>query len=422
MNTVSWSIPPSHQPEAEGSAAGQTSAPRKHGVRDVASESFDVVRKACATYRAACLDPSRAAPDLDRERVERDLRIGIALGSLPEIARREITAAVTRFDTHVTAATELARAEAPRDVVGGLIDSAYQLLDDGVSDLSQRLTYWRRATFLAVCGGLATILVGVGLAWLAPSAQESVGGLGLAAVGAVVAVAMTQFRTNLGTTPPALRGLLAMFPLVVLAAVIALQYLRRPPATAPGSIVVVTVVALALLAAPIVVVALSRSGAATDVAPALASVVHVRGSDLGHELDVLQRKIREEGRRQAGSARRWQVAFLMIGGAAALTSGSAAVTALNAADSPWVVVLALLGGVAGGLVTALNPGSRWSDAKALAVTCDSLADEVGMLLRLDLGTLTAETLGRQQLEKIAVRFDAIRGVPARARLWPFTPH
>ena len=426
-----WSDPPSQDPGADGSAAPSTpegALPnRAEKSKGESSDPFADLRRACTTYQDVVVSRKRTQQDLVHAHAVRDLRVGIALDGLPDLASREVTAAVARFDSRVAAAAFLASDEAPRAVVVDLIKTAHGLLVAELRDLERRLRHWRRASFAAFCGGLATVLVGAGLAWAAPSARESAGGLGLAVLGAAVAVAMTHLTTGLGRTTPTSRGLLATAPLVVLTGVILLQCLRRPPATAPGTVTVVTVVTLALLTAPILFVVLSRRSAARDVVPGPAYPSHVAGSLVAREVDLLQRKIRDEGRRQAASARRWQAAFLTIGGFAALTSGSAAVTALNAADSPWVVVLALLGGVAGGLVTALNPGSRWSDAKALAVTCDSLADEVGALLRLDLGERSGtgeptDTTGREQIEKIAVRFDAIRGVPARARLWPLSPH
>jgi hypothetical protein len=53
-------------------------------------------------------------------------------------------------------------------------------------------------------------------------------------------------------------------------------------------------------------------------------------------------------------------------------------------QAPWVVRRE--GGARlTALMTALNPGRRWEQARTLQLACQSLEQEVGVLIRLDLG-------------------------------------
>ena len=137
---------------------------------------------------------------------------------------------------------------------------------------------------------------------------------------------------------------------------------------------------------------------------------------VGRELRRLRDLISEEARRHRVIARRWMVAFVAIGGAAALTSGSAAVTASSDSGADrWVVVLAVAGGGLGALATALNPGGRWEQARTVALTLTRLAHELETFIGLQGADLRGT--GRQTVEDVVMRFDAILGVPERTRLW-----
>lgn len=283
----------------------------------------------------------------------------------------------------------------------------------------------RTTSTVAVAAGLLGILVGATTAAVAAPSGWSVAGVALAALATAMAVAMSSRATGTAQLDPWLRRGVNALPILVLLGSLAVLVLpSRSREIGATGVLVVASAALVVAA----VTAVLTSGQ-TTAGPARAAEAPLRPADLdpgavlsagsafGVELWRLQGRIGDEAARQAALAHRWLVAFVTIGGAAALTSGGAAVTASTGGPGQeWVVVLAVVGGGLGALATALNPGGRWEQTRTVAATCRSLAQELEILVRLDLATLD-HSAGRAKVEEVAARFDAILGVPEHTRLW-----
>lgn len=140
------------------------------------------------------------------------------------------------------------------------------------------------------------------------------------------------------------------------------------------------------------------------------------------ELENLRARILQEARTQHKASIAWATTFVLVGGLAALLSGAAGVTSTQDEWRGWVVGLAIGGAGLTALMTALNPGRRWEQARTLQLACQSLEREVGILIRLDLGGKDpSDANGRQKIEQIAKMYDTLLGVPERPSLWRATP-
>ncbi|MFI7482409.1 hypothetical protein ACH9EU_08315 [Kocuria sp. M1R5S2] len=140
------------------------------------------------------------------------------------------------------------------------------------------------------------------------------------------------------------------------------------------------------------------------------------------EITTLRARILQEAGKQRKASIAWATTFILVGGVAALLSGAAGVTANLDQGNALIVGLAIGGAGLTALMTALNPGRRWEQARALHLACQSLEQEVGVLIRLDLGgNEPKDDNGRQKIEEIAKMYDALLGVPERPRLWRDIP-
>ena len=134
------------------------------------------------------------------------------------------------------------------------------------------------------------------------------------------------------------------------------------------------------------------------------------------ELENLRRRIHQEARAQRRASLAWATTFIIVGGLAALLSGAAGVTANQTDATDWVAALAIGGAGLTALMTAVNPGRRWEQARTLQKACESLEQEVGVVIRLDLTPSADHETARQRIEDIAIMYDSLLGLPDRPRI------
>lgn len=379
-------------------------------------------------------------------RLLRDVRLSVALQDHPVDVQQAVTRIVAAYDADVDARRAPADAAAPPDDAWSAERrrALRRVLDDlettvsvrdarARDDRARERRGARLASTVAVGAGLVGVVVGVTVAAVAEPPGWALAGLGVAVLATATAVAMSTRATRDAGTGPWLRATVLALPVVVLLgslAVLVVPSGRRDVGTAG---VPVLATAAVVVSAAVALASSRRTPASAAWVPTPLDLVGLRGGPgvglapstteaVGAELGRLARRIGDEADRQAAVARNWLVAFVTVGGAAALTSGGAAVTASQGdAGSEWIVVLAVVGSGLGALATALNPGGRWEASRTTALTCRGLAQELEIVLRLDLLSLAPER-GRAMVEDVAARFDAILGVPEHTRLWhPTTP-
>ncbi|WP_107767140.1 hypothetical protein [Nocardioides terrigena] len=142
---------------------------------------------------------------------------------------------------------------------------------------------------------------------------------------------------------------------------------------------------------------------------------------LGDYLEELRVAVLNESFAKVDSARLWQRWFIILGASAALLSAGAGVTGLSGQVAELAAISALVGAGLSATVTLLNPAGQAQQASQVGASCGSLAEEIDVLIRIDLphtlrssGSL-AEV--RDHVETISTRFDELREVPQRPRLW-----
>lgn len=142
---------------------------------------------------------------------------------------------------------------------------------------------------------------------------------------------------------------------------------------------------------------------------------------LGDYLEELRVAVLNESFAKVESSRLWQRWFIILGASAALLSAGAGVTGLAGQVAEIAAIGALVGGGLSATVTLLNPAGQAQQASQVGASCGSLAEEIDVLIRIDLphtlrhGGSLAEA--RDQVETISTRFDELREVPQRPRLW-----
>ena len=142
---------------------------------------------------------------------------------------------------------------------------------------------------------------------------------------------------------------------------------------------------------------------------------------LGDYLEGLRVAVLNESFAKVDSSRLWQRWFIILGASAALLSAGAGVTGLSGQVAEIAAIGALVGAGLSATVTLLNPAGQAQQASQVGASCGSLAEEIDVLIRIDLphtlrhGGSLAEV--RDQVETISTRFDELRQVPQRPRLW-----
>ncbi|WP_157769032.1 hypothetical protein [Pseudarthrobacter sulfonivorans] len=134
---------------------------------------------------------------------------------------------------------------------------------------------------------------------------------------------------------------------------------------------------------------------------------------VAEELAMLRDRILREAGKQHKASIAWATTFVVLGFLAAALSGAAGVTAAGQ-QAGLPVYFAIAGAGLTALTTALNPGRRWEQAHALQLACQSLEQEVSVLIRLD---LNGADENRQKIEQISTLYDTLLGLPERPRLW-----
>lgn len=254
----------------------------------------------------------------------------------------------------------------------------------------------------------------------------------LAGLGALVA-ALYTFRATRGLSIRANWILVALpFLVLVVALILPLQGGQTP---AIATVVAVLTVAAVLGGMSLWVVRHEPSEPHLRSALSSRSLGLMRGSAssgsnttdwnrylVADELATLRARILQEAGTQHKASIAWATTFVLVGGLAALLSGAAGVTSTQEQWDDWVAGLAIGGAGLTALMTALNPGRRWEQARTLQLACQSLEQEVGVLIRLDLdGSDPTGVSGRQKIEQIAKMYDTLLGVPERPRLWRANP-
>ena len=364
---------------------------------------------------------------LSRHRLERDLDLSLLPVGTSRATLTGVAAAFAEYDRLIDALVRDAmRRQQP--VPKGLVDKLGQLLEKKVRESLGEAHTWLGVWVAGAALGLVTIVAA--FSW--SSGSDDSGWewitLCLAGLGALVAGLYT-FRgaTDLN---PLTRWLLLALPLVVL--VVAATLPQGGTDDLPAAKVVVAATAVALLGGLSLWIVLSEPGrripqSARMVVPLERLLVTEPGETsagsrrplIKAELDELLARVEQEATSQRVQGRRWAATFIVVGGLAASLSGAAGVTATQAdAESPWVIGLAVSGAGLTALMTALNPGGRWEQARTVRLACESLAQEVGVFVRVDLGTTPDDSVGRMKIDEIALKYDALLGVPERARLDP----
>lgn len=148
---------------------------------------------------------------------------------------------------------------------------------------------------------------------------------------------------------------------------------------------------------------------------------HEYAKRLGDYLEELRLGVLSESLDRLNSSRTWRRWFIILGVSAALLSAGAGVTGLSGEAAQVAAIAALIGAGLTGTLTLLNPAGQAQQAAAIGASCGSLAEEIYVLIRVDLPNEVArvERLAhiREQVETISTRFDELRAVPQRPRLW-----
>jgi hypothetical protein len=132
------------------------------------------------------------------------------------------------------------------------------------------------------------------------------------------------------------------------------------------------------------------------------------GRSIRGELSRIEGVAAARSSEQLRSARRWRIGHYVLGGGAALAAGGA-----GARNIPS---LAILAAALTALATALNPGRQSEEKQVMADGCSSLAREIGVMGRVDLGEYTPP-LDREALEDVVDRYDSLIGAPERRSFW-----
>lgn len=371
---------------------------------------------------------------LSRRRLERDLDLRLLAVGTPQAQLSGLVDAFVEYDRLIDVLVKNASLQ-ERPVAPELVERVGQLLEKRVSADEHKIRegHEEAHSWLWVWGvgaGLGLLTIVTAFSWSASSDDSGWEWitLCLAGLGAVVAGLYT-FRGAKDLTPMT-RWLLLAAPLVVL--VVATTLPQRGTQAVPAARVVVAVTVVAVLGALSLWIVLREPGRRNlQWAPTSVPLDMLLVNELGEsgadprripliraELDELLTRVRQEAQTQRVQGNWWGATFIVIGGLSAVLSGAAGVTATQAAESPWVVGLAISGAGLTALVTALNPGGRWEHARTIRLACESLAQEVGVFMRVDLGTTADEDDGREKIDEIAVKYDALLGVQERSRLKP----
>jgi hypothetical protein len=375
------------------------------------------------------------AATLRRLRVERDLDLGLLVAEIPPAKLWGIRGALAEYDSlidvlvHDASRQQQSVPAALLDKVGEVLDSRIRENENRVKQANDSARSWLRVWGAGTALGLGVIVGAFSWAALSnPPGWEWVT-VCLAGLGVVVAGLYT-FRGATDLSPLS-RWLILALPLVVLGLTITLPL--NGTRDVPAAAAVAAACAVTILGGLSLWIILKDPGRRRPMSRSMSTPLEIflgqglaeAGTDarrislIRGELEQLLARILKEARSQRAEGRWWGATFVVVGGFAAVLSGAAGVTANQKGTSSWVAWLAIGGAGLTALATALNPGRRWEQSRTLRLACESLAQEVGVFIRVDLGTV-GEAVGRTKIEEIALKYDALLGVQERSRLEPLT--
>ena len=374
----------------------------------------------------------RAIPLHPALRRGRDIRLHI-LTTAPDRPPRRILGYLRNALQEHDEAVDNLLSGSPTGELTNIEAEGLQLLQDQalshVTAIEQSYRRWRRWATAATVAGLLAVVIGQA-AWVAgmSTAKPLVawGWLGLTLIGIGLISAIVFTRTAVGDLPERWRlALIALPALIVLVAVLLalLGGQPRPAYIATG--VVATLVVVAMVAVAVVTSdpqrVLDDFSSLVPLPPAGDGVGPSRIGRLGAELRQVEMVVEDRARQERRSARGWQVAHIVVGGAAALASGAAGVvltTEAQLSGSLRTVITVLAVGGAGltALATTLNPGRRAENAGLTSAGCEALVREIGVMTRLDLRGYGRRG-GREALEDVLDRYDALVGVTGPDSFW-----
>ena len=278
---------------------------------------------------------------------------------------------------------------------------------------------------LLATGALMALLLLIGTFWWSANSASAASYVAMFA-SAIGCSALTFLRWRRSTRAFRLWQL-TLAPLVILTLGLGLMVSTEAAspgeATALAASVVVVLIAFAISAVFSDIDQVPRIPVRTAPAP---HPHPLRASDatyarlLSEYLHELRVAILREATDRKTSSNRWNRSFLIVGGLAAMLSAGAGFSGLSDSLGEYVAIAALFGAGLTAFVTLVNPSQRSEKANAIALSCQSLADEIEMLLRFDLARESKDRglqYVRSQVEKVSEQFDALREVPQRPRLW-----
>ena len=360
-------------------------------------------------------------------RQRRDIKLRLLPRSLPNRQGGAVRATLSEYDVLIDGIVASVGAGNVND--RDLLPEANQRIQQQLDEIAGAADRWFPVWVTCAALGLASILGS--FVWTAQADPPSWAWISvcLAGLGALLAACYTYASTS--QVSQRSRWILVCLPLAVLVLAFVLPGVEAGDRAATFAVAGVVVVALAAGSAWL----LSHQGFSRDgewnspISLDLLSASWVPPNEKGQvpsplrallvaaELERLGTRISIQGRRQQFASVAWATTFIVIGGSAALLSGAAGVQA-SQEQTEGVAVLAIVGAGLTALTTALNPGKRWEQARTLHLACQSLGHEVSVGIRLDLSNTTDH--GRHLLEEVAVKYDALMGLPDASRLWNAT--